>query len=65
VRYLQSKDNKGKLLYIRMWVKTAVFVFLVYLLTASILRAEGCDSSTNANCIETNSNTNSNVNSTK
>ena len=47
-----------------MWVKTAVFVFLVYLLTASILKAEGCDSSTNANCIETNSNTNSNVNST-
>jgi len=64
VRYLQSRDNKGKLLYIRMWVKTAVFIFLVYLLTASILKAEGCDSSTNANCIETNSTTNSNVNST-
>ena len=48
-----------------MWVKTAVFVFLVYLLTASILKAEGCDSSTNANCIETNSNTTSTVNSNR
>ena len=64
MKYLQSKNNKAKLLYIRMWVKTGVFALLVYLFAASIGLAEGCDSSTNANCIETNSNTNSNVNST-
>jgi len=40
-----------------------LFIFLLYILMSSSVYAEGCDSSTNANCIETNSNTTSNVDS--
>jgi len=40
-----------------------LFIFLLYILMSSSVYAEGCDSSTNANCIETNSNTTSKVDS--
>jgi len=32
MEYLQSKERASKLLYIRMWVKTAVAILLFYLL---------------------------------
>lgn len=40
-----------------------ILLVLLLVFLCGQVRAEGCDSSTNANCIETNSNTNSNVNS--
>ena len=40
----------------------AIFIIVVWLMAKEVM-AEGCDSTTNSNCIETNSNTNSTVNS--
>ena len=44
------------------YVGWAVFIFVIWLMAKEVM-AEGCDSTTNSNCIETNSNTNSTVNS--
>ena len=40
----------------------AIFIIVIWLMAKEVM-AEGCDSTTNSNCIETNSNTNSTVNS--
>ena len=40
----------------------AIFILVIWLMAKEVM-AEGCDSTTNSNCIETNSNTNSTVNS--
>lgn len=44
-------------------LKRITLALLFVLITTLVASAEGCDSSTNANCIETNSNTTSTVNS--
>ena len=44
------------------YVGWAVFILVIWLMAKDVM-AEGCDSTTNSNCIETNSNTNSTVNS--
>ena len=44
------------------YVGWAVFILVIWLMAKEVM-AEGCDSTTNSNCIETNSNTNSTVNS--
>jgi len=51
-----AKNEKS----IMIFVAIAITIFILCVRSAS---AEGCDSATNANCIETNSNTNSSVNS--
>jgi hypothetical protein len=46
------------------FIYTVIAILVVFMLMmAKQVYAEGCDSATNANCIETNSNTNSTVNS--
>jgi len=44
------------------YVGWAVFILVIWLMAKEVM-AEPCDSTTNSNCIETNSNTNSTVNS--
>ena len=44
------------------YVGWAVFILVIWLMAKEVM-AEGCDSTTNSNCIETTSNTNSTVNS--
>jgi|TARA_B110000881_G_C18535537_1_gene495574 hypothetical protein len=49
MKYLQSKERAAKMMYIRMWVKTTVFILLVFLLfacsTSSYVKADSTSNS--------------------